>query len=304
MTTPPKPHDVRVAIADSIAEHLKSYDVAAFCESLGLAPAAPDEDPFKSKRLYVSARLTGKSLTELLTLSRRLLAEWDDPALQALIDTSGARGVDGEMKNLIFASTGPKPRIVLRDAINNIVEVIENGEFCLYYDRPLGDGGLSWSDLVQWWAEHLNTTNTDLAAKSLWQRLNQSLASDPERHLFRAYTKRYRDGFAAPALIPQVYLHYDPYLRRPGEEPFLFRQRMDFLLLLPGRRRVVIEIDGRQHYAHPDGSANPAAYATMMAEDRRLRLNGYEVHRFGGHEFIDPVAAEEMLDAFFADLLD
>ncbi len=304
MTIPPKPHDLRAAIADSIAEHLKSYDVAAWCESLGLAPAAPGEDPFRSKRLYVSARLTDKSLPDLMTLSRRLLAEWDDPVLQVMIDASGARGVGGEMKNLIFASTGPKPRIVLRDAINNIVEVVENSEFCLYYDRPLGDGGLSWSDLVQWWAQNLNTTNIDLAAKSLWQRLNQSLASDPERHLFRAFTKRYRNGFAVPALVPQVYLHYDPYLRRHGRASVLFRQRMDFLLLLPGRRRIVIEIDGRHHYARPDGTADPAAYAAMMAEDRRLRLSGYEVHRFGGHEFINPEAADAMLDAFFADLLD
>lgn len=41
MTTPAEPHDVRVAIADSIAEHLKSYDVAAFCESLGAPRAHP-----------------------------------------------------------------------------------------------------------------------------------------------------------------------------------------------------------------------------------------------------------------------
>ena len=57
----------------------------------------------------------------------------------------------------------------------------------------------------------------------------------------------------------------------------------DFLLLLPGRQRVVIEIDGKQHYADGE-TASPQRYATMVAEDRNLRLLGYEVYRFGGYE--------------------
>lgn len=57
--------------------------------------------------------------------------------------------------------------------------------------------------------------------------------------------------------------------------------------------RIVIEIDGRHHYAVQDGQtpdryiASAQRYAEMVAEDRRLRLMGYEVYRFGGHEFVD-----------------
>lgn len=40
----------------------------------------------------------------------------------------------------------------------------------------------------------------------------------------------------------------------------------------------------------------------MVAEDRRLRLAGYEVYRFGGHELQDPKKAEQMLTKFFDDL--
>lgn len=61
----------------------------------------------------------------------------------------------------------------------------------------------------------------------------------------------------------------------------LSRQRMDFLLLFPDRSRVVIEIDGRQHYAAEE-RADPGRYAEMVREDRALRLRGYEVYRFGG----------------------
>ncbi|MFV2114226.1 hypothetical protein ACFHW0_18060 [Micromonospora sp. LOL_025] len=84
-------------------------------------------------------------------------------------------------------------------------------------------------------------------------------------------------------MIPQVYLNYDPYTKRQGGTA-LARQRMDFLLLLLNRARVVIECDGVQHYADDLGRASPQRYAEMVAEDRSLRLRGYEVYRFGGQE--------------------
>lgn len=76
---------------------------------------------------------------------------------------------------------------------------------------------------------------------------------------------------------------------------------MDFLLLMPGRRCVVLEIDGKHHYAEGN-RADPHAYARMVREDRRLRLAGYEVYRFGGAEFIDEHQAITMLTQFFTDL--
>jgi very-short-patch-repair endonuclease len=60
------------------------------------------------------------------------------------------------------------------------------------------------------------------------------------------------------------------------------RQRMDFLLLPSERTRIVIEVDGKQHYAETDGRASPHRYAEMVSEDRAIRLRGYEVFRFGG----------------------
>jgi very-short-patch-repair endonuclease len=80
------------------------------------------------------------------------------------------------------------------------------------------------------------------------------------------------------------------------------RQRMDFLLQLP-RRRVVLEINGIQHYADDDRHASPARYAEMVAADRELRLAGYEVYRFGGHEIADRRNAAAVLDKFFDRLL-
>ncbi len=101
-------------------------------------------------------------------------------------------------------------------------------------------------------------------------------------------------------MIPQVYLHYDPYTATQRGAPGpVSRQRMDFLLLLPHRARVVIECDGKQHYADDNGRADPRRYAAMMAEDRDLRLKGYEIYRFGGAELVNDPAARHLLNAFF-----
>ncbi|MET7520015.1 hypothetical protein ABZS88_43005 [Streptomyces sp. NPDC005480] len=58
------------------------------------------------------------------------------------------------------------------------------------------------------------------AAASQELGLHRSLDSLPELLLLRTYCARYAKpgGFEIPALIPQVYLHYDPYTRRSGKQ--------------------------------------------------------------------------------------
>ena len=131
--------------------------------------------------------------------------------------------------------------------------------------------------------------------------------NDAERLMFKTYAELYAkpDGFDLPALIPQVYLHYDPYTRRERDAAGpLVRQRMDFLLLFPRRERVVIEVDGRHHYADDDGRASPDRYAVMVKEDRALRLGGYEVYRFGGKELLRGETSRALVSDFFAALLE
>jgi AbiJ N-terminal domain 3 len=197
-------------------------------------------------------------------------------------------GVSGAMKNLIFASTGEKPELIFRDAVNNDVEIVKNADKVLIFDRPLPPSGLFlWKDLLSWWKEREGLTDEAEARKMLYRRLQQSVigAQSPgEIAVFRGYYERFGPllGEKLPVLIPQVYLHYDPYTKRErGDEEFLVRQRMDFLLMLENGVRIVIEVDGRHHYA------DPSRYATMCREDRRLRLLGYEMYRLGAAEFSD-----------------
>jgi hypothetical protein len=97
-------------------------------------------------------------------------------ALQSLL---GAHGVAGELKNLIFAADGPKPRIVLRDAVNNVIDIVENAQYCLVYD-PLAEHGLTWRDLVKWWTEQHPGPGTQRDhARDLYNRLAKSLGDNP-----------------------------------------------------------------------------------------------------------------------------
>lgn len=276
------------------------------------ADSSPADE--ETKRDVIRRYTAGWGMPELVSLARRIRSELDvaSEPLEPLLDAyERSGGVRSSAKNVIFAANGPKPDLVLRDALSNDIEIVRNGEYCLVYDRTLPADGLRYRHLVEWWRarESLPDTTTDQeVASALHRRLRDSLGDNgAELKVFDAYGRRYRDGgLEEHVLLPQVYLHFDPVQRRAresrGQGPGpLARQRMDFLLLFSDRRRVVIEVDGVQHYAADSGEASPARYGAMVAEDRRLRLAGYEIYRFGGAELISP-DADEMLSSFFTAL--
>lgn len=215
-------------------------------------------------------------------------------------------GVGNSVKNLIFAATGAKPEIIFSDSVSNDIEIVKNADYCLIYDRPIKSHGLLWKELVDWWREREQLNNElDIdVGRKLYSRLNRSLTSQPEKLFWRIYFKKFYESFneKLPALVPQVYLHYDPYtLKHLQGQRRLVRQRMDFLFLLSDRIRIVIEIDGKQHYAEED-KASPRLYSEMVAEDRRLKLCGYEVYRFGGYELNSESEAEIIVEHFLINL--
>lgn len=214
-------------------------------------------------------------------------------------------GVKGNVKNLIFAAVGHKPEIVISDSINNDIKIVKHEENCLVYDRPIPNTGLYWADLVMWWTNMhgIQEPNKD-AEIALYKRLFSSLDSLPEKLMFKSYFRYFKELFDKnfPALVPQVYLHYDPYtIRQRAGKAYLPRQRMDFLLLFSNKQRIVLEIDGKQHYSDGDTSS-PKKYAEMVQADRELKLNGYEVYRFGGYELTDEEIGSKIIKEFFEGL--
>lgn len=207
-----------------------------------------------------------------------------------------AAGVTGAPKNLIFASINTKPDLYFTDAINNDI-AIRNNTDALIYDRFLTDSGLLWNTMVEWWQEREGIIDQIEAKKSLYKRLALSVKEAKSPGEYALFDSYYRElspvlGDQLPALIPQVFLHYDPRtMKERGCSPVLLRQRMDLLLLIERNVRIVIEVDGKQHYADGD-KASTSKYADMVAEDRRLRLAGYELYRFGAAEFKDTTLSD------------
>lgn len=224
-------------------------------------------------------------------------------------------GLSGSPKYVIFAAT-QKPGIVIEDVLDVDVRIVENADSCIVYDQPPVEGDLTWQMLVDWWAEKNNLdSQVESTRKDLGGRLIKAVEASnslSEKYFFVQYFKEFqpRLGSRLPALLPQVYLHYDPKNRNQRNEPILARQRMDFLMLLRDSTRIVIEIDGMQHYSDGSGRASPKLYAEMVAEDRRIKNLGYEVYRFGGAEFVthdgkDFVmreGAREVIISFFNEL--
>ena len=144
MNSNPNPAKLREVIAETIWRCVSADDVPHTCDALGM-PAGPEgANPWASKRRYVRNRLIGLTPARSATWPGRWPSSTTTPSSRRS-SPPGVHGVDGELKNPIFAAHGPKPRIVLRDAINNVIEIVEHTDKCLVYNRPLDAAiGLSW----------------------------------------------------------------------------------------------------------------------------------------------------------------
>ena len=285
--------------AEQLLDELGAIDTASdgrftrFLEGLASADVVPDED--------MQRRIVAAVNPHLRTAGCELRETGEDGGYPVFTVVS-TRAARGRPKNLIFASQA-KPDIRIIDAINNDIEIVSNVEDVLVYDRPTHDGVL-WRDLQAWWKDLRQVSGDDEAKSTLYKHLRGSLpdSSPPQRNLFDIYHHIYRDALPGlPALLPEVWLHWDPRTARERGPEALLSFRMDFLLLLPHGYRIVLEVDGATHYS-TDGRPDAAAYADGVRGDRELKLARYEVFRFGATELQNPKSADPMLRQFFADL--
>ncbi|MFE9308149.1 hypothetical protein ACFYM5_10665 [Streptomyces sp. NPDC006706] len=204
-------------------------------------------------------------------------------------------------KNVIFASL-TKPDIRFLSAVDNDIEIVGDPDNVLVYDRQITGDGIRWRDLQSWWQDSQQLPSEAEAKKTLYHRLRRSLPgnSPGQRNLFELYHQILGPAvYDLPALLPEVWLHWDHKTVRERGPEALLRSRMDFLLLLPHGQRVVFEVDGSQHYTRDDGQVpDSSKYAEMVAGDRDLKLRGYEVFRFGHDELRDFEYARNLLWEF------
>lgn len=219
-------------------------------------------------------------------------------------------GVKGKINNIVFAAT-MKPDILLTDVLNHTVQIPVDEDKYLLYDKEIAAGGLSWKELHEWYDE-----SHWLEGDSLEERLYDAVRncdSPIEEQFFKCYLEAVKEfGNDIPALLPQVYLYYDSKIQKERTKKIFDHQCMDFLMLFSGSQRVVIELDGVQHYSdgavqlqgsqYPCPVASTKKYASMVSAQREMTLAGYEVYRFGGQEFQDQEQAEATIRQFFIDL--
>ncbi|WP_435605849.1 hypothetical protein [Pseudomonas knackmussii] len=284
---------------ETLFDQLGAYDAsdrrfALFLEGLASADVRPDE---AAQRHFVAC--VNEPLRSCGVELRETDSEGGYPIFTLVSQHAATKG---RPKNLIFASPD-KPDLRFRDALDNDVEIVTNADKVLVYDRPIGNDGLRWNDLQQWWGEAEQIADATLAKRSLYARLKASLPrnSPPQTLLFDAFFEGFRSAVPnLPALLPEVWLHWDPRTVKERGPDALLRFRMDFLLLLPQGVRVVIEVDGKHHYADSTGSADVQRYSQMVKADRELKLAGYEVFRFGAAELQVPTAKADVKTFFEA----
>lgn len=268
---------------------------ALFLEGLASSEVRPDEASQRQFVEVVNVALRGCGVE-----MREIGIDGGYPVFSVI---STRAGTTGRPKNLIFASS-VKPDLRFRDAVNNDIEIVDNADRVLVYDRPISSDGLRWRDLQSWWSETRGIDAEDEGKKTLYQRLRGSLPKNSPAQvlLFDAFHRGFGSAVPhLPALLPEVWLHWDPKTVKERGPQALMRFRMDFLLLLPGGARIVIEVDGKHHYSRDDGRADCDRYATMVAADRDLKLAGYDVFRFGAFE-LDGDAAPSIVKRFFDSL--
>ena len=263
---------------------------ARFLEGLVSADLVPDEPLQRRlvKAINPCLRSSGVELRETGTA--------DGYPVFSLVPAALAR--NRSPKNLVFAST-KKPDLRLLSAVDNDIEILDDEDHVLAYDREIGPNGLRWQDLQDWWKETRGISSDEEAKRTLYERLRKSLPrnSQAQANLYVCYHRIFGKAVPElPALLPEVWLYWDHKTARQRGTQALPQFRMDFLLLLPHKQRVVLEVDGSQHFT------DRAKYAADMRADRELKLNGYEVFRFGTEELEREHEAMRVLERFFVDL--
>lgn len=283
---------------EQLFEELDAYSVSdrrftLFLEALVSHDVRPDTANQREFTGVVNRALSGEGV-EL----REVGEEGGFPVFRLAAIGKGV----GPAKNLIFASD-MKPDLRFTDAVSNDIEIVTHADKVLVYDRALLAHGLLWRELQGWW-EGLHGEDSESAKKALYRRLLACLPSNspPQQILFETFFRHFGSRVPElPALLPEVWLHWDPKTARERGPEALTRYRMDFLMLLPNETRIVLEVDGRHHYADHAGRADPGRYGEMVSADRDLRLAGYDVYRFGAAE-LDRERGPALAATFFDQL--
>ncbi|MFP3413749.1 hypothetical protein SB773_19460 [Bacillus sp. SIMBA_074] len=180
-----------------------------------------------------------------------------------------------------------KIQLMIKDVVESDLTIIDDlKDLYMVFAENISEDGLTWGQLFEWWEKRNGKTRQDLIRKL------RSVCNEPEKFFFDEYYSLYKDDYY-PAILPQVTISYSPILSKSDLEKLNIvpehRYTMDFMVIPNKNTKIVIEIDGIEHYSYknPDNInvASTRLYAEQMKSDRKLKLKGYTIFRFGGYEF-------------------
>lgn len=232
-----------------------------------------------------------------------------DKVTYEIVETEG---VKGNIQGIIFAAIY-KPDVLLDDVLNHKVRIPRDDEKYLYYDQPIGNSPITWNKICSWYDKE-HALGFDFSFEERLRKAVNHCGSPIEEFFFDAYLELKSEiGDNIPALLPQVWLYYDEKAQKERIEKIFEHQCMDFMMLFSNSKRIVIELDGAQHYSddesipgrdYPVKVASTQKYAAMVSAQRDMTLAGYEVYRFGGSEFAGEDRGKEIVKQFLKDLFE
>lgn len=167
--------------------------------------------------------------------------------------------------------------------------------YLVFDDEVIIDEGIRNKHLRDWWERNGNTSVT------LEERIMQSIEKTIfQKKVFIIYKKNIEKLLKddTPALLPEVELYHNSYTNKENKN--YNPQRMDFCLILPNDKKILIELDGIQHISELDkfGTwvASEDKYSEQCLFNNEWQLKGNEIYRISNKTFKD--MKEEEIENF------
>lgn len=196
----------------------------------------------------------------------------DPPTIDDFLSFKSEDYVEG----LVFASKY-KPDYRYDVTGKKIIYKKNNSKYLIYDEKIDKYNGLRMADFKRW-CEKQGIELVDVE-----NQMQNSMKSEFQKKIFSIYKKEIEKILKhnTPVLLTEVELFHNSYTNKQNKisEP----QRMDFYLILPNDKKVIIEIDGIQHIADKDISnkwiASEDKYAMQCRFDNEWFLDGNEIYR-------------------------
>jgi very-short-patch-repair endonuclease len=242
--------------------------------------------------------------------------------------------------NIVFCAKNAAPyvdRISINPNKIKYTDDIVNDSYASFYiyDNDVPETGLGITEIIKWAQINKNLSENDLKNKFL---LECSNGEKTIMNTFIDYFWKYEVPALLPQYYCRRSIASSKTRAEKGLEAI--HQRADFVMFFPLGKKVIIELDDYNHFIELDNNgerikyfkgtskigsdsidvlvneshkglldnisgtkyiASAKQYAANMASDRELKLEGYEVFRFGGYDTVRS-DAEKIIKSFFNEL--